>query len=170
VLDGDLRNPSLTRALVGNPAVGILDVLNGKTTLEDALHVDEVTGLRFLPAVMNSRISDTSDILASDGFKSLVDGLRESYDFIIIDLSPVAPIVDVRATTRLVDSYIYVIEWGRTEVKLVQNQLSRFRELHDRLLGVVLNKTDTRLMERYDKHQYGGAYYGQYPYLSSSTE
>ena len=168
LLDGDLRNPSLTRALVGNAKVGILEVLDGSASLESALNIDEGTGMRFLPAVVGSRLANTSDILASDSFKEFVDRLREDYDFVIIDLSPVAPIVDVRATVQFIESYIYVVEWGRTEVSLVRRQLSRFPELHNRLLGVVLNKADVRVLERYDRYQYGG-YYGQYPYVSPAS-
>lgn len=167
VLDGDLRNPTLTRALAPSSRMGLLEVLNGQVALDDALHLDEDTGLRFLPTVLNSDLAHTSDILASDVFKDFVDGLRKDHDYIIIDLSPIAPVVDVRATTQIVDSYIYVIEWGRTQVKLVQHQLSGFPELQDRLLGVILNKADVRMLRRYETH-YGSYYYnnnygGQYP-------
>jgi succinoglycan biosynthesis transport protein ExoP len=166
-LDGDLRNPTLTRALAPNSKTGLLEVLDGQVELHDALYIDEDTGLRFLPAVVTSGLAHTNEILASDIFKNFVNELRKDYDYIIIDLSPIAPVVDVRATTQIVDSYIYVIEWGRTQVKLVQNQLSGFPELQDRLLGVVLNKADVRVLQRYETH-YGSYYYnnnygGQYP-------
>ena len=168
VLDGDLRNPSLTRALAPNSKAGLLEVLSGQMALDDAVYVDEDTGLRFLPAVVKSGPSYTNDILASDTFKNFVDGLREDHDYIIIDFSPIAPVVDVRATTQVIDSYIYVIEWGRTRINLVQHQLSGFPELYDRLLGVVLNKADVRVLERYETY-YGRSYHkkyygGQYPY------
>lgn len=167
VLDGDLRNPSLSRGLAPNAKVGLLEVLNGQVALEDALYLDEGTGLRFLPAVVDSRLTYTNEILASDIFKNFVDGLRKDHDYIIIDFPPIAPVVDVRAATQIVDSYIYVIEWGRTQVNLVQHQLSGFPELQDRLLGVVLNKADVRVLQRYETY-YGRYYYknyygGQYP-------
>jgi polysaccharide biosynthesis transport protein len=158
LLDGDLRNPTLSRGLAPNSKAGLLEVLNGQVALDDAVYVDESTGLRFLPAVMNSGLAFTNEILASDSFKNFVDGLRKNHDYIIIDFSPIAPVVDVRATTQIVDSYIYVIEWGRTQVNLVQHQLSRFPELYDRLLGVVLNKADVRVLARYE------TYYGKYYY------
>jgi succinoglycan biosynthesis transport protein ExoP len=164
LLDGDLRNPSLTRALAPNSNEGLLEVLSGQMSLDDAVYVDEETGLRFLPAVLNSRLTYTNEILGSDSFKDLVDGLRKDHDYIVIDFSPIAPVVDVRATTQVGDSYIYVIEWGSTQVNLVQHQLSGFSELYDRLLGVVLNKADVRVLERYETY-YGKKYYGgQYPY------
>ena len=166
VLDGDLRNPSLTRALAPNSKAGLLEVLSGQMKLDDAVYVDEDTGLRFLPAVLNSSVAYTNEILGSDSFKDFVDGLRNDYDYIIIDFSPIAPVVDVRATCQVVDCFVYVIEWGRTQVNLVQHQLSGFPELYERLLGVVLNKADIRVLERYEAY-YGKNYYrGQYPYAA----
>lgn len=158
LLDGDLRNPSLTRGLAPSSKVGLLEVLNGEIALDAAVYVDAETGLRFLPSVVSSRVDYTNEILASDTFKTFVEGLRKDYDYVIIDLSPVAPVVDVRATTQIIDSYIYVVEWGKTKVSLVQQQLSSFPELYDRLLGVVLNKADIRVLARYE------TYYGSYHY------
>jgi succinoglycan biosynthesis transport protein ExoP len=127
-------------------------------TLEEATYLDEETGLRFIPALSSSELAFTNEILASEEFKELVEKLRREYDYVVVDLSPVAPVVDVRATTRLFDTYIYVIEWGRTRINLVQHQLAGFPELRDRLLGVVLNKADVRVLERYE------TYYGRYSY------
>jgi polysaccharide biosynthesis transport protein len=167
VVDGDLRNPSLSRGLAPSAKVGLIEVLNREVALEDALYIDQDTGLRFLPAVLNAHLGYTNEVLASDIFKSFVDGLRKDYDYVIIDLSPIAPVVDVRTTTQVIDSYIYVVEWARTQINLVQHQLERFPELHDRLLGVVLNKADVRVLARYEtyygKNYYTNYYGGQYP-------
>ncbi len=159
LLDGDLRNPSLTRALAPSSKVGLIEVLNGQIALDKACHFNETTGLTFLPMAMNSRLMHTDEILASESFKLLIEGLRKDYDYVIVDFSPIAPIVDVRATTQLIDSYLYVIEWGKTPIALVQHQLSRFPELYNRLLGVVLNKADVRVLERYETYHYGTKYY-----------
>jgi polysaccharide biosynthesis transport protein len=172
LLDGDLRNPTLTRALASGAKAGLLEVLNGKIELEHAIHVDRSTGMRFLPTVVGPDLAHTNEILASDSFKNFVDKLREDYDYILIDLSPIAPVVDVRATTAIIDSYVYVIEWGRTHIKLVQHELSGFPELRDRLLGFVLNKADVRVLERYEPY-YGRYHYrnygSQYPHVARGT-
>ncbi|HVX77239.1 MAG TPA: polysaccharide biosynthesis tyrosine autokinase [Bradyrhizobium sp.] len=160
LLDGDLRNPTLTRSLAPARQLGLLDVLNNQTTLSDAICVDEQTGLSFVPGPLKSHLIHTNEILASNSFKSFIDNLRRDYDYIIIDLPPLAPVVDVRATTKVVDSYIYVVEWGKTAKNLVQQQLAAAPELHDLLLGVVLNKADIRVMGRYEDY-YGGSYYGK---------
>jgi succinoglycan biosynthesis transport protein ExoP len=171
LVDGDLRNPSLTRAIATHSKIGLLEVLNGQTTLQKAIQIDEASGLSVLPLVTNSRLTHTHEILGSSEFKTFVEGLRSDYDYIIIDFSPIAPIVDVRATTQVVDSYIYVVEWGQTPINLVQHQLARFPELYDRLLGVVLNKADVRVLERYETYHYGNKYYGgQYYSSTAKTE
>jgi succinoglycan biosynthesis transport protein ExoP len=168
LLDGDLRNPSLTRSLARGARVGLIEVLSGQAPLDSAIYIDEITGLRFLPGVVNSPLTHSDEILASDSFKSFVNGLRQQYDYVLIDFSPIAPIVDVRATTQVIDSYMYVIEWGKTQISFVQHELSRFPELHDRLLGVVLNKADVRVLDRYETYYYGKRYYGgQYRYGSA---
>lgn len=168
LLDGDLRNPSLTRSLTPNAKKGLLEVLNNQVELNQAVFFDEDTGLSFLPAVIESRVFHTNEILASEGFKELLEKLRKVYDYIIVDFPPMAPVVDVRATTEIIDSYIYVIEWGKTSISLIQHQLQTAPELHDRLLGVVLNKANVGVLARYES--YYGRYYhknyygGQYPY------
>ena len=41
--------------------------------LDDAVHVDEETGLRFLPVVLNSHLTYTNEILGSDS----IQGFRQ---------------------------------------------------------------------------------------------
>jgi succinoglycan biosynthesis transport protein ExoP len=160
LLDGDLRNPTLTRALAPLSKAGMLEVLNDQVSLDDAVYIDEETGLNFLPALLKSRVAHTNEILASEALRNLIERLRGAYDYIIVDLPPLAPIVDARAAAKIVDSYIYVVEWGRTRKNLVQQLLSNAPELYGLLLGVVLNKADIRVLGRYEDY-YGAGYYNQ---------
>ena len=69
--------------------------------------------------------------------------------------------MDVRATANIVDCYVYVVEWGKTGINLVQHQLAGMPEVHSRLLGVVLNKANTKVLERYE-YYYGSYYHKKY--------
>src|SRR6202012_1413497 len=91
LLDGDLRNPSATRAMAPDAKSGVLEVLNGKISLENALYTDETTGLRFLPAVTERGVLHTNEILASAAFRNLIENLRKMYDYVIVDFPPLAP-------------------------------------------------------------------------------
>jgi len=157
LVDCDLRQPSLSRELVQNATVGIIDVITGMASLEDAVWTDPSTKLAFLPAVTKLRVTHTSEILASDALKQLFDRLRKSYDYIITDLSPLAPIVDVRMTGHLVDSYVFVVEWGKTKIDVVEHALDGARGVQENLLGVVLNKVELNKLVRYEGHR--GDYY-----------
>ncbi|MBY9027767.1 hypothetical protein K7459_29365, partial [Pseudomonas fluorescens] len=93
----------------------------------------------------------SDEVLASQGFRDLLERLRQSYDYIIVDLPPLAPVVDVRAIVPAIDSFVFVVEWGATSVKTVRRHLLAETELHDRLLGIVLNKANLRMLERFDQ-------------------
>jgi len=157
LVDGDLRNPSLSRALAPSARRGILDVISGKASLQDVVWTDPSTNLTFLPAVMPFRLTHSNEIFGNDLTKQFFSELRHRYNYIIIDLSPLAPVIDVRATTNLVDAYVLVVEWGRTRIKLVEHALSEAENVYENLLGVVLNKANMDVVHRYDGHL--GDYY-----------
>lgn len=165
LIDGDLRNPSLTRGLTPDVECGLMNVLSGKDSLSKVIWCDQNTGLNFLPMVMGSRTAHTSEILASPAMSAFVEDLRKRYEYVVIDLSPLAPVVDVRTTTHLIDAYVFVVEWGRTRIDVVQHALNSARNLRENILGVVLNKADLKLMSRYGVHgYYSNEYYHRYGY------
>jgi polysaccharide biosynthesis transport protein len=167
LLDCDLRNPVLSGKLTPDANSGLIEVLSGRASLEDVTWTDPSTKLTFLPCVLKSRVAHTSEILASEAIKKLFERLRETYDYVVVDLSPLAPVVDVRATSNLVDSYIFVIEWGRTRIDVVKHALGAARGVYDNLLGVVLNKADINVLSRYESYRgkyYHNRYYARYGY------
>lgn len=164
LVDCDLRNPSLSRVLAPSAKAGFIEVVSGKVSIDDALWwSDPKTNLSFLPAVVESRVADTAEILASAATKNLFNELRQRFDYIIVDLSPLAPVVDVRTTTHFVNSYVYVIEWGSTKIDIVKKALSDARGVYENLLGMVLNKADINKLSRYEAHR--GKYYDNEHYV-----
>lgn len=161
LVDCDLRNPSLTRKLVPAGSLGLPDVISGTATTDQIVWTDPPTGLSFLPAAAKGRLTHTSEFLASPAMKVFFDRLRTSFDYIIVDLSPLAPIVDVRTTANLIDFYVFVVEWGRTKIDVVEHVLNAAPEIYDNLIGVVLNKADTNLLSRYESYR-GKSYYNRY--------
>jgi len=162
LLDCDLRNPSLTRSLAPAAEIGLLDVVSGKRLLTDVIWTDPATSLSFVPMVAKTRLSHTNEILASANMKMLIDELRKSYDYVLVDLPPLTPVVDVRSTNQIVDSYLYVIEWGGTAIDAVKSALSSAPLVYDNLLGVVLNRADLDAMQNYSR---GGGYRYKDQYL-----
>jgi len=169
LLDCDLRHPALTRALAPGVRAGLLEVLADKAELSDLVWTEPDTGLHFLPAAVPSRLSHASEILASEATRTLFERLRETYDYVIADLSPLAPVVDVRVMTPLLDSFLFVVEWGRTKFEVAEHALSNSNGVHDNLLGIVLNKTDMNAFGRYESYRgnyYYNRYYARYGYTN----
>ena len=82
---------------------------------------------------------------------------------LIVDLPPLAPVVDVRATTPLIDCFVLVVEWGATRIDVVQHALHTAPNVCESLAGAVLNKTDMRALKRYDN--YCNDYYDESHYI-----
>ena len=125
---------------------------------------DPPSKLAFVPAVLQSQFAQSSEILASDAMRRVFEQLRNAYDYVIVDLPPLAPVVDVRAMTHLVDSFIFAIEWGRTKIDVVEHALGAARGVYDNLLGVALNKVDMSRLGRYEI--YHTSYYNNQHYAT----
>ncbi len=168
LIDGDIRNPSLTARLAPTAKAGLIDVVLGRVNWTEAVWIDPQTNLHFLPCVVSSRFSNSSDVLASPQMERLFQHLREHYDRIVLDLSPLAPVIDVRATGALADSYVLVIEWAKAKVDILERVLSETPIVRERLLGAVLNKVNMAVMTRYDIYSagyYRNRYYERYGYV-----
>lgn len=159
LVDCDLRNTALTDRLVPNAEFGIIDAISRKKSLAEIVWLDSLTNMAFLPGVVGSNLMHPNEVLASDAAKQFFDMLRASYDYVIVDLSPLAPIVDVRATTQLMDSYILAIKWGHTKFETVVRALKSASGIHENMLGVVLTQANAREIEYYEG--YGRGYYGE---------
>ncbi|RXH16939.1 polysaccharide biosynthesis tyrosine autokinase [Bradyrhizobium guangzhouense] len=168
LVDCDLRNPSLSRKVALGAEKGLLEVLSNNATLREVVWTDPVTGLVFLPGATKSRVAHSHEILAAEGTKAFFEGVSDDFDYVVVDFPPLAPVVDVRTTAHFVDAYVFVVEWGRTQVPVVERALHSARAVGDNLLGVVLNKADIAMMGRYGsyggKNYYYNSHYGRYGY------
>jgi succinoglycan biosynthesis transport protein ExoP len=167
LIDADLRNPSLTRRIATSAKLGLIEVVQGRASFDDAKWHDPVTGLDLLPAVVNTRFAHTNEILASEAMREFFSKIKSAYDYVIVDLSPLTPVIDVRITEPLIDSYVYVVEWGQTRIDAVEHALSDAKNVYDNLVGVVLNKANISTLSRYEAYKgsyYYNPYYSRYRY------
>ena len=165
LVDCDLRNPSLSRKFAPKAEHGVLDVIAGRVPLEDAVWKEVSINLTFLPVATKTRIEHSSEILAAAGTKRLFEDLQSNHDYVIVDLSPLMPVVDTRATTRFVGSYVCVTEWGATKIGAVKYAFKDAPNVYENLLGVVLNKANIDRLSTYDpvgQNYYRNKYYTQY--------
>jgi len=164
LIDADLRNPGATRALGQHADEGLLEVLLENHSPSSAVLTDPVSGLKFLPAVVKRRIPHSSELLASQQMVKLLAQATSEFDYVVLDLPPLGPVVDAKAIASRIDGFLMVVEWGETSRKMVKDMLSSEPQISSRCLGVVLNKVDNEAMKLY--REYGSSEYYASRYTS----
>jgi polysaccharide biosynthesis transport protein len=159
LIDCDVRNPSLSRALFPDAKLGLLDVAVGEANLAQVMWRDTATNLTFLPMVPKASLRNPTEALASRNVKLLIESLKNYCDFIIVDMAPLISTVDVLAVSRFVESYMFVIEWGSTKMEAVRHALGNAPVVQMKMRGAVLNKVDFAGLASYEPyaeyHHYG---------------
>jgi exopolysaccharide transport family protein len=150
LVDADLRNPSMTRTLGYNDAPGLLDMVADKSSFDDLVINDSKHKFDFLPASTRIKASNSSDILNSPAMKQMLKAAKNDYDYVLVDLPPILPVVDVKAVAHLFDAFVLVVEWGSTSTDEILKAVAASPILSERLLGAVLNKADEDVMRRFE--------------------
>ncbi|MBV8698126.1 MAG: polysaccharide biosynthesis tyrosine autokinase, partial [Bradyrhizobium sp.] len=150
LIDGDLRNPSLSSTFGYTNTPGLVELVAEKSSFEDLVITDSKYKLDFLPSATRIKPPNSSDILNSPTMKQTLKAAASKYDYVLVDLPPVLPVVDVKAAAHLFDAFILVVEWGSTSTEEILKAVAASPVLSERLLGAVLNKADEAVMRRFE--------------------
>ncbi len=162
LIDADIRNPSLTASVAPNAKQGLIEaVIEGKP-IKDLLLYEPDSSLAFLPAVVRTRVTHTSELLSSPGMKAVFKQASQEFSCILIDLPPLGAVVDVRALAPQLDAVVFVVEWGKTARALVRSTLEAEHHVRDKCLGVLLNKVHMRELKLYENYGFKDYYHGKY--------
>lgn len=142
LIDCDFHQRSLTSRLAPDTRAGLMEALDDPGQLATLVHQRQRSRLDVLPCALMKRISNGSQLLASSQMEKLLEAARDSYDYVIVDLAPIVPVVDAKSVAHLIDNFVFVIEWGRTKQSVVLEALSSSGVVRERTVGLVLNKAD----------------------------
>ena len=96
---------------------------------------------------------NAAELLGSPKMEQVLLAARKAYDYIIIEIAPIMSVVDVKMMERLIDRFIFVVEWGQTKRSLVREALSEAPMIRERLIGIVLNKADPSALRSIEAHK-----------------
>ncbi|MDP2620652.1 MAG: polysaccharide biosynthesis tyrosine autokinase [Hyphomicrobiales bacterium] len=163
LIDADLRHPSLSTHLARGKGEdgGLVELLARQATETDVIRRDLGARIDVLPT--SQRLQDSAEILGSQRMKDLVRRTGQAYDLVILDSSPISPVVDARILSTAVDSIVLVVEWDKTPREAVQAAIKSMGLDKRKLAGVVLNKVNMKRMANYS-HYMGKYFHQQYPY------
>ena len=137
LVEGDLRRPRVTRYLGMVGGAGLRNILAGSAELEDVLQPYGDGDLKVIAA--GPTPPNPSQLLASSHMFRLIDELRGTNDFVLIDAPPVLPVADASALSVIVDGVVLSIRYGSTRKEQVQQTRATLERLGARTLGVILN-------------------------------
>jgi capsular exopolysaccharide synthesis family protein len=159
VVDCDLRRRNLNRLLDIEPTAGLVEVLQGLATLDEALAFDAPSGAYFLP--LSSSVHTPKDLFGSEAMDRLIASLRERFELILIDTPPVIAISDTRVLAPKADAVMFLAQWRKTPLKAIEVALRLMKSVGANVVGVALTRVDARQQARYG---YGdaGYYYNAY--------
>jgi succinoglycan biosynthesis transport protein ExoP len=153
LIDGDLRNPQVTRALCPRAAAGLLEVAIGQTAPEHAILVDRSTGLSILPSTPIKEVEYITELMFSDRIVDVLDYFRHRYELIVIDSPPLVPLVDGRALAELADRIILALAWDQTPGEVLSHAVDLLAPVRDRVMGTVLTRVDLSRLQFYDYYR-----------------
>ena len=150
LIDADMRNPAMTKTLGYTNAPGLLNLVADKSGVDDLVITDSKYKFDFLPSSTRIKPANSSDILNSPIVKDMLRAAKNRYNYIIVDLPPILPVVDVKAAAHLFEAFVLVVGWGSTSTDEVVKAVGASSIMSERLLGAVLNKADEAVMRRFE--------------------
>jgi capsular exopolysaccharide synthesis family protein len=161
LVEGDLRNPQLSRALCPAVRSGLLEVALAEMPLNQAILVDPATNLAIMPAPLPKDVALLTEFASSEGMSAILTELRSHFDVMIVDAPPLLPLVDGRAIVEQSDAVILTVGWNRTPRDMFLRAVELLSPVHDRVIGSVLTRVDLgrlKLYEAFDSNLYSSAY------------
>src|SRR5690606_4466787 len=92
LIDCDIRQPAVHEIFSLPLTPGLCEVLRGECDLDDVVRRVEPDGLWVVPAGEIDQAALHS--LAKDGLQPIFQRLREEFDFVLADSSPILPVTD----------------------------------------------------------------------------
>ncbi len=159
LVDADLRKPAIYKVFERKRNAddgGLADYLEGKKDIDDIISYEEDVNLYMVCGTKS--YSNSTEMLASELFKKFIEVVRDKYDYIIIDSSPVADTADSEVVTDSADVTLLIVRQNTASAALINDGIDELSEGESELMGYILNRADS-------SRAYGGfrySYYGGY--------
>jgi len=158
LIDCDTRRPDRGPASQ-NAQVGLLEVLSGSSSPQQAIVKDSMSSAYFLPISFHA--VGTGDVLTNNSMDDLLGALRKSFELIIIDTAPVLAIAETRVLVTKADCVLYLVRWGETPGSASLVGAKMLSDSGANVEGVVLTQVDLDKQSKWTKSD-PSAYYKKY--------
>ena len=161
-IDADLRKSVIVgRYRIEQKVIGLTLYLSGVNTSKDFIYNTNIENFDII--VAGQVPPNPSELLGSVKFIELLEEVKLTYDYIIIDTPPLGSVIDSAVIAPLCDGMIMVLQSNKISYKLAQRVKNQLKRTDCRILGTILNKVNVKDKSYYSKYygNYKNSYYGK---------
>ena len=166
VIDGDLRHGTVS-AYVGSPKKGLTDYLGYEETSWNELLITDKKYPNLHTIPVGTIPPNPTELLEDKSLATLIQALRNEYDYIFIDCPPIDIVADTQIIEQYADWTLFVVRAGLLDRSLLSELESIYLEKRFKNLSVILNGTEStggrysyRYGYSYGYHNGYTSYYG----------
>lgn len=141
LVDANLRTPALDQVFEqanGYKLVGLADTILAEAPLDQSIYQTDIPNLFFMPC--GKAITSPSYIFDNAPISDMLSELRQRFDLVIFDGSPLRDYSESSFLAEKMDGVILVVEAERTRAEVLRKIRKDLESTGVNILGVVLNK------------------------------
>ncbi len=150
IIGCDLRKPRMQEYLGGvvnlKKGIGLSTFLANQASIEDVINKTPIKNLDVIPA--GPIPPNPLDLLGSDRMKSLIEGVKPYYDYIVLDTPPIGYVSEYLLLKELTDTNIFIVRHNYTTSASLMDINELYENKKIKNLCFVLN--DVRFADSYE--------------------
>ena len=152
LVDSDIRKPRLHKVFELENTMGLSDYLRNSS---DGLYIRKTNIENLSIVTAGTMVNNPSELIGQEKFKKTIEALKEKYDYVIIDSSPILMVTDSILVSRVVDATILIAIYNKTRIDDLKSAVRRINYVGGNVAGVVVNRTKVILSQYNTKYFYG---------------
>ena len=155
IIGADIRNPQLQRyERESRRLKGLTEYLHGDLDVQEIIH--QFPNNANMDIIYSGMIPpNPTDLLTNGRFGTLIEELRQDYQYIIIDSAPLLLVPDTLLIADTADATIYVSRSKHTKNDLIEFANKNIREHKIHNVGFILNDVNKHFFSYGHKYSYG---------------
>lgn len=151
IIDCDFRRPSMHNLFELRNFQGIVNVLAGELSLQDAWH-EPVPGLKVV--TVGPLPSRPAELLGSKRFTEFLEQAREQFDYVLMDAPPTGPVSDPAILATQGDGALLVLDAQKTRKASLRKAKRTLEAVGAEVLGTVMNNVKGSKRGMYSAYSY----------------
>jgi capsular exopolysaccharide synthesis family protein len=166
LIDCDFRKPRVHTIFGTSADIGLASVIAGESDLPHAIQQSTIAGLSLLPC--GPRPANPAELLTSQRFQDLLEDIKKSFDFVLIDTPPLLAVSDPAVVAPRVDGVLLTMRITGKVRPAAERAKETLITLGANVVGVVVNNLNGGRGGAYGSgNGYGYKYSNSYGYADN---